>query len=213
MVPDLPLRVRDVSAGFFRGKVVVDSTMDHFLRNDGNPDDLLVDNSDFLKSSESTCSALVQIPAASTAGDLEPLFVKEFLFKGIVHSLKPRFRPHRAQVMWRVSWHLLNHSIPVAEPEGYLIKQAKDIARSLRIDREKIPPKMDFYRVPGLTREAREKLDLYRPQTIGEAKQIPSLTPAAITNLHITLKLQQRKRQQKNPKKESRPKKQHKTPS
>jgi len=123
MATDRRLRVRDVSAGFFRGKVVVDSTMDHFLRNDGNPDDLLVDNSDFLKSSESTCSALVQIPAASTAGDLEPLFVKEFLFKGIVHSLKPRFRPHRAQVMWRVSWHLLNHSIPVAEPEGYLIKQ------------------------------------------------------------------------------------------
>jgi tRNA uridine 5-carboxymethylaminomethyl modification enzyme len=91
--------------------------------------------------------------------------------------------------------------------EGYLIKQAKDIARSLRIDREKIPPKMDFYRVPGLTREAQEKLDLYRPQTIGEAKQIPSLTPAAITNLHITIKLQQRKRQQKNPKKRISPKK------
>ncbi len=54
---------------------------------------------------------------------LPVLFVKKFLFKGIVHSLKPLFRPHRAQVMWRVSWHLLNHSIPVAEPEGYLIKQ------------------------------------------------------------------------------------------
>jgi len=123
MVTDLPLRVREILTGSFRGKVVVDSTIDHFLRNDGNPDDLLVDNSGLLKSSESTCSALVQIPAASRAGDLEPLFVKKFRFKGIVHSLKPLFRPHRAQVMWRVSWHLLNHSIPVAEPEGYLIKQ------------------------------------------------------------------------------------------
>ncbi|NOR12181.1 MAG: hypothetical protein GQ545_02910, partial [Candidatus Aminicenantes bacterium] len=37
----------------------------------------------------------------------------------------------------------------------------------------------------------------YRPRTMGEAKKIPSLTPAAITNLHITIKLQQRKRQQK----------------
>ena len=117
------LRVRDVSAGSFRGKVVVESTMDHFLLNHGNPDDLLVENSGLIKSSESTCSALVQIPAASTAGDLEPVFVKKFHFKGIVHSLKPLFRPHRAQVMWRVSWHLLNHYIPVAEPEGYLIKQ------------------------------------------------------------------------------------------
>ena len=123
MVFDRHLRVRDVSAGSFRGKVVVDSTMDHFLLSHGNPDNLLVENSGLLKSSESTCSALVQIPAASTAGDLEPLFVKEFRFKGIVHSMKPLFRQNRAQVMWRVSWHLLNHSIPVAEPEGYLIKQ------------------------------------------------------------------------------------------
>jgi tRNA uridine 5-carboxymethylaminomethyl modification enzyme len=76
--------------------------------------------------------------------------------------------------------------------EGYLIKQAKDIARILKIDREKIPERMDFHRVPGLSREAREKLDEYRPRTIGEAKKIPSLTPAAITNLHISIKLQQR---------------------
>lgn len=76
--------------------------------------------------------------------------------------------------------------------EGYLIKQAKDIARILKIDREKIPETIDFHRVPGLSREAREKLDEYRPRTIGEAKKIPSLTPAAITNLHIAIKLQQR---------------------
>jgi RIO kinase 1 len=25
--------------------------------------------------------------------------------------------------MWKVSWHLLKHSIPVPEPEGYLLKQ------------------------------------------------------------------------------------------
>ncbi|MEE9502070.1 MAG: tRNA uridine-5-carboxymethylaminomethyl(34) synthesis enzyme MnmG [Candidatus Aminicenantaceae bacterium] len=81
--------------------------------------------------------------------------------------------------------------------EGYLIKQAKDIARILRIDREKIPAQMDFHRVPGLSREAREKLEEYRPRTMGEAKKIPSLTPAAITNLHITIKLQQWKGQQK----------------
>jgi tRNA uridine 5-carboxymethylaminomethyl modification enzyme len=78
--------------------------------------------------------------------------------------------------------------------EGYLIKQAKDIARILKTDREKIPAKMDFSRVPGLSREAREKLDEYRPRTIGEAKKIPSLTPAAITNIHIAIKLHQRKR-------------------
>jgi tRNA uridine 5-carboxymethylaminomethyl modification enzyme len=84
--------------------------------------------------------------------------------------------------------------------EGYLIKQAKDIARILKIDREKIPASIDFHKIPGLSREAREKLDVYRPKTIGEAKKIPSLTPAAITNLHIFIKLQQRKGQHKTKK-------------
>jgi tRNA uridine 5-carboxymethylaminomethyl modification enzyme len=85
--------------------------------------------------------------------------------------------------------------------EGYLIKQAKDIARVLKIDGEKIPAAMDYSLVPGLSREAREKLDEYRPRTIGEAKKIPSLTPAAITNLHISIRLYQRKSQQKTPRK------------
>jgi tRNA uridine 5-carboxymethylaminomethyl modification enzyme len=85
--------------------------------------------------------------------------------------------------------------------EGYLIKQAKDIARILKIDGEKIPADMDYSLVPGLSREAREKLDEYRPRTIGEAKKIPSLTPAAITNLHVSIRLHQRKNQKKPPKK------------
>ncbi len=77
--------------------------------------------------------------------------------------------------------------------EGYLIKQAKDIARMLKIDREKIPAHIDIHRIPGLSREAREKLDEYRPMTIGEAKKIPGLTPATIMNLHLFIKLQQGK--------------------
>ncbi len=86
--------------------------------------------------------------------------------------------------------------------EGYLIKQAKEIAHNLKIDKEKIPAQLDFQSVPGLTREAREKLDQYRPRTIAEAKRIPSLTPAAITNLHIHIKLQQRNAQKSSPRSE-----------
>jgi RIO kinase 1 len=51
------------------------------------------------------------------------LYVKEFRYKGVVHSLKHLFGKHRAQVLWKVSWHLLKHSIPVPEPQGYLLKR------------------------------------------------------------------------------------------
>lgn len=76
--------------------------------------------------------------------------------------------------------------------EGYLKKQAKEIAQIRKVDSEKIPSDLDMKNIPGLTREAREKLEQIRPKTLGEAKRIQSLTPAAITALHVHLKIQER---------------------
>ena len=76
--------------------------------------------------------------------------------------------------------------------EGYLKKQEKEIARIKKVDKEKIPKEVDFGEIPGLTRELREKLGKFHPQTIGEAKKIPGITPAAIVNLHIYLNIQKR---------------------
>jgi tRNA uridine 5-carboxymethylaminomethyl modification enzyme len=77
--------------------------------------------------------------------------------------------------------------------EGYLKKQEKEIARIKKIEGEKIPENTNFRQIPGLSREAMEKLEEIRPQTIGEAKKIPGLTPAATMNLHIYLGLQKRR--------------------
>ena len=121
---ELPrVAMRQVSSGPFRGMVVVDSTLDHFLQNDGDPDALVQRSGSLLKSSSSTRSALVNPDSVSGDVESEGLYVKEFRYKGVVHSLKHLFGKHRAQVMWKVSWHLLKHSIPVPEPEGYLLKQ------------------------------------------------------------------------------------------
>ncbi len=77
--------------------------------------------------------------------------------------------------------------------EGYLRKQEKEIARIAKIEREKIPKSTNYKKIPGLTREVVEKLEETRPQTIGEAKKIPGITPAATMNLHIYLSIQKRK--------------------
>jgi len=103
--------------------VVVDSTLDHFLQNDGDPATLFQDSCSFLKSTRSTRSALVELNNPGKDGEREKLYVKEFRFKGSIHALKPLIRRHRAQVMWEVSRHLLNHSIPIPEPHGYLLKK------------------------------------------------------------------------------------------
>lgn len=78
--------------------------------------------------------------------------------------------------------------------EGYIQKQAKEIARILKIDREKIPAWIDFNNVPGFTREVVEKLKKFNPKTIEEAKKIPGITPAAIMNLHVYIQLKKKER-------------------
>lgn len=83
--------------------------------------------------------------------------------------------------------------------EGYLKKQDKEIARMKKLDREPIPHGLRFGGIAGLSREAVEKLEKLRPRTLGEAKQIPGLTPAALMNIHIHLKLMRAGEKAKNP--------------
>jgi len=77
--------------------------------------------------------------------------------------------------------------------EGYLKRQDIEIARIRKMDRKRIPAGIDFHEIPGLTREVREKLNKCGPRTIGDAKKIPGVTPAAIVNLGMYLKIQNRK--------------------
>ncbi len=73
--------------------------------------------------------------------------------------------------------------------EGYLKRQEKEIQELLKVDAVRIPENFNFKDVPGLTREAVEKLEKFRPQTLREAKKIPGITPAAIINLYVYLRI------------------------
>jgi RIO kinase 1 len=123
MVANRNFEIREILASSFKGKVIVGSITDYFLQKSASLEDFQLDESRLIQSSESASSALVEMKVSKSANNLERIFVKKFHFKGIVHSLKPLFRQHRAQVMWQVSWHLIKNSIPVPQPEGYLIKQ------------------------------------------------------------------------------------------
>jgi tRNA uridine 5-carboxymethylaminomethyl modification enzyme len=91
----------------------------------------------------------------------------------------------------------LRHLESEVKYEGYLKKQEKEIARIRKVDGEKIPKNINFRKIPGLTREASEKLEEFKPQTIGEAKKIPGMTPAATVNLHIYMRILRKKGQNK----------------
>lgn len=74
--------------------------------------------------------------------------------------------------------------------EGYIKKQEREIAKSVRSDSMRIPMNVDFSKVSGLTREAIEKFEKKRPATLGEARKIPGMTPAAVQNLSLYLEIQ-----------------------
>ena len=67
--------------------------------------------------------------------------------------------------------------------EGYLKQEAARVARARREERRRIPEEFPFARVPGLSREAVQRLSQVRPETLGQASRIPGITPAAIAVL------------------------------
>jgi len=78
--------------------------------------------------------------------------------------------------------------------EGYIRKQEREIAKAARADSMKIPGDMEFRNVAGLTREAVERLEKARPLTLGEARKLRGMTPAAAQNLGLHIEIMGRRR-------------------
>jgi len=69
--------------------------------------------------------------------------------------------------------------------EGYIRREESQLADAAKLDRIKIPTDTDFECVPGLRAEIKERLVESRPETLGAARRIPGMTPAAISVLSI----------------------------
>ena len=66
---------------------------------------------------------------------------------------------------------------------GYLRRQQSEVERARRDECRRIPSEFPFDRVPGLSREAVQRLFQVRPDTLGHALRIPGVTPAAVAVL------------------------------
>ncbi|HZN29590.1 MAG TPA: tRNA uridine-5-carboxymethylaminomethyl(34) synthesis enzyme MnmG [Xanthobacteraceae bacterium] len=74
----------------------------------------------------------------------------------------------------------------------YLSRQAADIAAYRRDESLELPDGLDYAALPGLSNEAKQKLQSMRPRTIGHAGRIDGITPAALTLLVAHLKRKRR---------------------
>ena len=75
----------------------------------------------------------------------------------------------------------------------YLTRQAADVESYRRDESLALPDDVDYAALPGLSNEARHKLDARRPRTVGQAGRIDGITPAALTLLAAHVRRQSRK--------------------
>lgn len=79
-----------------------------------------------------------------------------------------------------------------AKYQGYIDRQVEEVARSRGQEDTKLPDDLDYREIHGLPIEAQQKLNAYKPETIGQASRISGITPAAISLLLVHLKRKQR---------------------
>jgi tRNA uridine 5-carboxymethylaminomethyl modification enzyme len=72
--------------------------------------------------------------------------------------------------------------------KGYLDKQQREIERRRKDENVVIPDMMDYGRLKGLKTEAIEKLNRFRPRTLGQAGRIDGVTPSDVAVLTIYLR-------------------------
>jgi tRNA uridine 5-carboxymethylaminomethyl modification enzyme len=71
---------------------------------------------------------------------------------------------------------------------GYIDRQQTEIARHRAQEEQPLPSDLDYRTVRGLSTEVQQKLNLHRPETIGQAGRISGVTPAAVSLLLVHLK-------------------------
>jgi tRNA uridine 5-carboxymethylaminomethyl modification enzyme len=77
---------------------------------------------------------------------------------------------------------------------GYLEQQKKSIEKLKAAESVTIPDWIEYRTISGLSREMLEILERVRPITVGQASRIPGVTPAALSLVHVSIRLQGAKR-------------------
>ena len=72
--------------------------------------------------------------------------------------------------------------------QGYIDRQNEEIEGRRDIETLNLPADIDYSKVKGLSAEVQQKLNQHRPETVGQARRISGVTPAAVALLMVHLK-------------------------
>ena len=77
--------------------------------------------------------------------------------------------------------------------EGYIEMQKKQVEGFKKLEKKLLPEDIDYSKIEGIRLEARQKLNKYKPYSIGQASRISGVSPADISVLLIYLESLKRK--------------------
>lgn len=72
--------------------------------------------------------------------------------------------------------------------EGYIKRQRQQVAQFKKLEEKRLDSSFDYAKISGLRKEAVQKLNLYKPISIGQASRISGVSPADISVLLVYLK-------------------------
>ena len=102
-----------------------------------------------------------------------------------------------------INYHLASESIPLDVQEGveidikytgYLERQKAQINQLKQQSKKLLPKNLNYNNIKTLSKEAREKLTISQPKSLGHAAQLPGVSKADLTALLVWLKIEQMKK-------------------
>jgi tRNA uridine 5-carboxymethylaminomethyl modification enzyme len=115
-----------------------------------------------------------------TGTSLAELLCRTELSYKLLATLDPERIPLSSEVIDQVEIEL--------KYEGYINRQKHQVEQFTKMEKRKIPATLNYDEIPSLRLEARQKLKLLRPISVGQASRISGVTPADIAVLLIYLK-------------------------
>ena len=102
-----------------------------------------------------------------------------------------------------ITYNLTTQSIPLDVEEGveidikysgYLERQKAQINQLKQQSKKLLPKNLNYNNIETLSKEAREKLTISQPKSLGHAAQLPGVSKADLTALLVWLKIEKMKK-------------------
>jgi tRNA uridine 5-carboxymethylaminomethyl modification enzyme len=117
--------------------------------------------------------------ALNTAATLAELIRRPELCYEMLDSIDKDRKPLPQEVIEQVNINI--------KYDGYIKRQLRQVEQFRKLENKHIPDKIDYMVIPSLRIEARQKLNKFRPISIGQASRISGVSPADISVLLVYL--------------------------